>query len=522
MKRMRYQPWVGLPNILCREFVVPELLQDDCTPQALSALALPLARRRRAGRTAGPALHRSAPAAAARHCALCHRCDCDDSRKPERLGLGFSGPGLVAGVDEAGRGPLAGPVVAAAVILDERAPVRGLADSKILSARTRERLYDEIRAKALCCSIAEASVEEIDRLNILQATLLAMQRAVNGLRLLPQRVLIDGNRAPMLRMPAARHHPGRRQGAGDRRRVDPGQGVPRPLVPVSCMSSIRTTASTPTRATRRANTWTRCSATVPASRTGAASPRCARRWCWRDRSAGGQFAPTTRGWCRCAGCSATRRAYRRTGQVWLEGEHLLHGLRAARRARCARCWSANRPGSRRRAARSGRAGRTGAAAQRRAVRDDQFARLAVRHRLRWSTLAANAPVRPDARQRGPRPHPGRRQRRQHPAQRRGLRRHAGAGAERHRRAVVAEGAARRHGRALRVAAASRARSGCAGWADPAAGWRRVRTPGRCCTRRGCRARAPGSSATKGRASTTRCGRAVRCTCASRSPAARSR
>lgn len=106
--------------------------------------------------------------------------------------------GLVAGVDEAGRGPLAGPVVAAAVILDEKQPISGLADSKKLSAARRERLYDEIRAKALCCCVAEASVEEIDRLNILQATLLAMQRAVAGLRLKPSLVLVDGNRLPVL------------------------------------------------------------------------------------------------------------------------------------------------------------------------------------------------------------------------------------------------------------------------------------------------------------------------------------
>ncbi len=127
------------------------------------------------------------------------------SHKPlklESLGPEWAAPGLVAGVDEAGRGPLAGPVVAAAVILDERHRVRGLADSKLLSAAARERLYDEIRAKALCCSVGEASVEEIDRLNILQATLLAMQRAVQGLRLLPARVLVDGDRLPSRCMPA--------------------------------------------------------------------------------------------------------------------------------------------------------------------------------------------------------------------------------------------------------------------------------------------------------------------------------
>ena len=106
--------------------------------------------------------------------------------------------GLIAGVDEAGRGPLAGPVVAAAVILDDLNPIKGLADSKKLTALKRERLYDEIRAKALCCSIAEATVEEIDELNILQATMLAMRRAVDGLRLKPNKVLVDGNRLPVL------------------------------------------------------------------------------------------------------------------------------------------------------------------------------------------------------------------------------------------------------------------------------------------------------------------------------------
>ena len=110
--------------------------------------------------------------------------------------------GLIAGVDEAGRGPLAGPVVAAAVILDDRHAIKGLADSKKLSARRREALFDEIRAKALCCSIAQASVEEIDELNILQATLLAMRRAVMGLRLPPKLVLVDGNRLPVLEMRA--------------------------------------------------------------------------------------------------------------------------------------------------------------------------------------------------------------------------------------------------------------------------------------------------------------------------------
>ena len=120
------------------------------------------------------------------------------SLRPEQASLVWRVPGLVAGVDEAGRGPLAGPVVAAAVILDDLHPIAGLNDSKKLSASRREALYDEIRAKALCCSVAQASVEEIDRLNILQATLLAMRRAVQGLRLKPAKVLVDGNRLPPL------------------------------------------------------------------------------------------------------------------------------------------------------------------------------------------------------------------------------------------------------------------------------------------------------------------------------------
>lgn len=114
--------------------------------------------------------------------------------------LDWDPSGLVAGVDEAGRGPLAGPVVAAAVILDPRQPIKGLADSKKLTPLRRERLYDEIRAKALCCEIGLATVEEIDTINILQATMLAMQRAVAGLRLRPAKVLVDGNRLPTLSM----------------------------------------------------------------------------------------------------------------------------------------------------------------------------------------------------------------------------------------------------------------------------------------------------------------------------------
>jgi ribonuclease HII len=121
---------------------------------------------------------------------------------PTQLGLEWVREGLLCGVDEAGRGPLAGPVVAAAVILDDQNPIKGLNDSKVLSEKKREQLFDEIRAKALCFCIAEATVEEIDRINILQATMLAMRRAVEGLRLKPAHVQVDGNRLPVLRIPA--------------------------------------------------------------------------------------------------------------------------------------------------------------------------------------------------------------------------------------------------------------------------------------------------------------------------------
>ena len=117
----------------------------------------------------------------------------------KQASLNWTAPGLVAGVDEAGRGPLAGPVVAAAVILDAQNPIRGLADSKKLTEKRRLVLYEEIRAKALCCSIALANVEEIDRLNILHATMLAMKRAIENLRLPPVKVLVDGNRVPEIR-----------------------------------------------------------------------------------------------------------------------------------------------------------------------------------------------------------------------------------------------------------------------------------------------------------------------------------
>lgn len=117
-----------------------------------------------------------------------------------QVGLPFAA-GLVAGVDEAGRGPLAGPVVAAAVILDPARPVNGLDDSKRLAPAERERLAVQIRDRALAWSVGRAGVAEIDRLNILQATFLAMRRAVAALDPAPDYALVDGNRWPGLSCP---------------------------------------------------------------------------------------------------------------------------------------------------------------------------------------------------------------------------------------------------------------------------------------------------------------------------------
>jgi ribonuclease HII len=162
-----------------------------------------------------------------------------------QVAFAWDAPGLIAGVDEAGRGPLAGNVVAAAVILDDLNPIKGLNDSKKLTALRREKLYEDIIAKALCVSVGEASVEEIDRLNILQATMLAMQRAVNGLRLKPAKVLVDGNRIPKLDVLAEAI-------VGGDAKV---QAISAASNVMRFMRNIRNTALMPTKATAQPSTW---------------------------------------------------------------------------------------------------------------------------------------------------------------------------------------------------------------------------------------------------------------------------
>ncbi len=193
-----------------------------------------------------------------------------------QLGLDFSlVEELVAGVDEVGRGPLCGPVVTAAVILDPARPILGLNDSKKLSEARRERLFDEIREKALAWCIGRAEVEEIDRLNILQATFLAMQRAVAGLAVRPSLALIDGNRCPMLEVPAA---PVVRATAGCRPSPPP-RSSPRSVATArwpSWTPSIRATAWPGTRAIRPRRIWRRSAAWGRRPSIGAPSRRYAR------------------------------------------------------------------------------------------------------------------------------------------------------------------------------------------------------------------------------------------------------
>lgn len=186
---------------------------------------------------------------------------------------------LVAGVDEVGRGPLCGPVVTAAVILDPARPIEGLNDSKKLTEARREALFDEIREKAVAWCIARAEVEEIDQLNILHATMLAMQRAVEGLSVTPRLALIDGNRCPQLAVPSAPVIRVMHRFRQSRRRPF----WPRSVVTAKCrrwICAIRAMVWPATRATRRRATSRRFVASGPRPFIGARlrpSARCSSR-----------------------------------------------------------------------------------------------------------------------------------------------------------------------------------------------------------------------------------------------------
>jgi hypothetical protein len=233
----RYLPWIGLPNVLAGEYVVPEILQDDATPENLTQALVNQYRdrvvrerqaergSRRCTRPCDRALQ------VGRQTPSCRSCGHRPGVKPAVRARTRSRHAVthsprdrrLAGVDEAGRGPLAGPVTAACVILDPERPIPGLADSKALSPARRERLADAIRQHALAWSVAEASVDEIGQLNILQATMLAMQPR-------GRRFADDADRGPRGRQPlpghrasGPGHRAGRRSGPGDQRGVDPRQ-----------------------------------------------------------------------------------------------------------------------------------------------------------------------------------------------------------------------------------------------------------------------------------------------------------
>ena len=301
-----------------------------------------------------------------------------------------------------------------------------------------------------------------------------MQRAVEGLRLVPQPVLVDGNRMPALAMPVRGHRQGRCQGGGDLGRVHPGQGAARPPVPRTARALPRLRLRRPQGLPdagapgRAAAAW----APAPAHRRSFAPVRAGR---WPARGARRLSEPlriTSRDNPLAAApapAGADGAAYRRLGQVWLEGDHLCGALRArggaaAQAVLSEEAWHA--PG----AARTGRLGR----AQSSSCPAPLFAGISALEspaRIGFVIdLPPPAQSLPAAASRGAGPGAGPRQRRQHPAQRGGVRRRAGAGAQGHGGAVVAQGAARRHGRALRAAPGRRAwtrtrwpRCGCRWW-----------------------------------------------------------
>ncbi len=204
VRRKLLLPYVGLPNVLAGRFVVPELLQDDATPGNLAQAALNLfddtVTRRRLEAVFGGSATRSPSTPARWRRTRCWPSSTGRTRRPAAV-TRWAAHVLIAGVDEAGRGPLAGPVVAAAVILDPRA-VRGLRDSKVLTPEQRTHVAAEIRAKAIAWAVAASDVDEIDTLNILRATLLAMRRAVEALAVPPIEALVDGDHCPQLPCPA--------------------------------------------------------------------------------------------------------------------------------------------------------------------------------------------------------------------------------------------------------------------------------------------------------------------------------
>jgi len=216
MRHMNYQPWIGLPNILAREFLVAGV--GATGGNAASVGGCLVAANGRSG-TSGSACDSASSICITHSCAIPQmqvrkrfaQCSKDTPAEPVpgdntmvnmAADLSFNlfdyDGEVICGVDEAGRGPLAGPVFAAAVILDPQRPIAGLRDSKKLSEARRDHLALEIKEHALAWAVAQCSEEEIDSLNILHASMLAMRRAVEALQVVPTLALIDGNRCPVM------------------------------------------------------------------------------------------------------------------------------------------------------------------------------------------------------------------------------------------------------------------------------------------------------------------------------------
>jgi len=232
MRAMAYLPYVGMPNVLAGERLVPELLQDEATPAAMCAALVNLlrdsdAQRRQRERFAE--FHR-----------LLRR---NNRRASGRSGIQSAGaswlrPWFAGG--RGGQGPLAGPVYAAAVILDPIKQIRGLADSKVLKPERREVLAERIKERATAWAVSSASVEEIDRLNIFHASMLAMKRAVEALGVRPEEAWIDGNQCHASCRAAAKDIRRRRRAPqADLGGVDPRQDGARRRDAACCTSAIR-------------------------------------------------------------------------------------------------------------------------------------------------------------------------------------------------------------------------------------------------------------------------------------------
>ena len=308
MKPRQLQPWVGLPNILCGDFVVPELMQDDAKPEALAAallewlesparMAAVQEKFKRAARTRCSAIPPHWPPMRSKKSSNPEPQARPGPSSRVRSGaaviqahLPWDPVGLMAGVDEAGRGPLAGPVVAAAVILDDTKRIRGLADSKVLTPLQRDRLYDQILRQGAV--LLRGAGERGGNRHAQHPAGHHARHEARGGRPAAEAGEGAGRWQPPARAGRARRSRDRRRchRQGDIRRFHPGQGAPRPAAARPCTRNSPSTALPRTRATARRSTWRRCACTARAGTTASSSARSPRRS--RSRRRGGDASPS--------------------------------------------------------------------------------------------------------------------------------------------------------------------------------------------------------------------------------------